>query len=169
MASPSGTRLLFASDWGNGATVDSYVVELPSYQPVQIGLSSDKAGYRSGQRVRTSLDLTNAGYPATADFYLLLVLPDGDTVADFVDPSFHWVTAHLSDPSSLVPIKADVSLYAPYSIHLPELLAWTWKGAEPVGTYALVMMVARPDSFADGRIDPDDIIASGSAEFTFTP
>ncbi|MBN2575659.1 MAG: hypothetical protein JXP73_13925 [Deltaproteobacteria bacterium] len=31
--SPSGTRVLFASDWGNGATVDAYVLELPSYQP----------------------------------------------------------------------------------------------------------------------------------------
>jgi hypothetical protein len=31
--SPSGTRAVFASDWGNGATVDTYVVELPSYVP----------------------------------------------------------------------------------------------------------------------------------------
>jgi hypothetical protein len=31
--SPSGTRIVFASDWGNGATVDSYVIELPSYKP----------------------------------------------------------------------------------------------------------------------------------------
>jgi hypothetical protein len=30
--SPSGTRLLFGSDWGNGATVDTYVVELPSHR-----------------------------------------------------------------------------------------------------------------------------------------
>jgi hypothetical protein len=30
--SPSGTRVVFASDWGNGATVDTYVLELPSYQ-----------------------------------------------------------------------------------------------------------------------------------------
>jgi hypothetical protein len=29
--SPSGTRAVFASDWGDGATVDAYVVELPSY------------------------------------------------------------------------------------------------------------------------------------------
>ncbi|HVO09729.1 MAG TPA: hypothetical protein VMX54_03145 [Vicinamibacteria bacterium] len=29
--SPSATRLLFGSDWGNGATVDTYVVELPGY------------------------------------------------------------------------------------------------------------------------------------------
>ena len=31
--SPSGTRIVFASDWGNGTTVDTYVVELPSYHP----------------------------------------------------------------------------------------------------------------------------------------
>jgi len=30
--SPSGTRLLFASDWGNGTSVDTYVVELPAYE-----------------------------------------------------------------------------------------------------------------------------------------
>jgi hypothetical protein len=29
--SPTGTRVLFASDWGNGNSVDSYVVELPGY------------------------------------------------------------------------------------------------------------------------------------------
>jgi len=31
--SPSGTRAVFASDWGGGSTVDSYVLELPSYTP----------------------------------------------------------------------------------------------------------------------------------------
>ena len=31
--SPSGTRAVFASDWGGGSSVDSYVLELPSYRP----------------------------------------------------------------------------------------------------------------------------------------
>ena len=31
--SPSGTRMIYASDWNNGSTVDTYVVELPSYKP----------------------------------------------------------------------------------------------------------------------------------------
>ncbi len=31
--SPSGTRILFPSDWYDGATVDTYVIELPSYTP----------------------------------------------------------------------------------------------------------------------------------------
>jgi hypothetical protein len=30
--SPSGTRVLFGSDWGGGASVDAYVVELPGYR-----------------------------------------------------------------------------------------------------------------------------------------
>ena len=33
--SPTGTRILFASDWGNGPTVDTFVVELPSYEASQ--------------------------------------------------------------------------------------------------------------------------------------
>jgi hypothetical protein len=31
--SPTGTRAVFASDWGGGASVDTYVLELPSYAP----------------------------------------------------------------------------------------------------------------------------------------
>jgi hypothetical protein len=31
--SPRGTRAVFASDWGGGASVDSYVLELPAYAP----------------------------------------------------------------------------------------------------------------------------------------
>jgi hypothetical protein len=31
--SPSGTRAVFASDWGGGTSVDSYVLELPAYSP----------------------------------------------------------------------------------------------------------------------------------------
>jgi hypothetical protein len=30
--SPSGTRLIFASDWENSDTVDTYVVELPAFK-----------------------------------------------------------------------------------------------------------------------------------------
>jgi hypothetical protein len=35
--SPSGTRLLFGSDWGDGSTVDTYVAELPAYQARSTG------------------------------------------------------------------------------------------------------------------------------------
>jgi hypothetical protein len=31
--SPSGTRVLFQSDWGGGGTIDTYVLEFPGYKP----------------------------------------------------------------------------------------------------------------------------------------
>jgi hypothetical protein len=31
--SPSGTRIVFGSDWNNSGSVDTYIVELPSYKP----------------------------------------------------------------------------------------------------------------------------------------
>ena len=31
--SPTGTRAVFASDWGGGNSVDTYVLELPAYTP----------------------------------------------------------------------------------------------------------------------------------------
>jgi hypothetical protein len=33
--SPSGTRAVFASDWENSSSVDTYVVELPAYKPAR--------------------------------------------------------------------------------------------------------------------------------------
>ena len=31
--SPSGTRIVFGSDWENSGSVDAYVIELPGYTP----------------------------------------------------------------------------------------------------------------------------------------
>ncbi len=169
VASPSGTRALFASDWGNGSTVDTYVAELPGYVPFKIALSTDRTAYRAGNGLSASLALTNAGVPAAPDLYLLLVLPDGDQVVDFTDWSFDQVRARLSSPASLRPIQAGVSLYQPFTANAPGFLRWTWQATQAAGTYRLLMMTVRPGALADGRFDPGDILAWGTATFTFTP
>lgn len=169
VASPSGTRALFASDWGNGSTVDTYVAELPGYVPFRIALSTDRTAYRAGNGLSASLTVTNAGVPATPDLYLLLLLPDGDQVVDFTDWSFHQVLARLSSPASLRPIQAGVSLYQPFTANAPGFLGWTWQATDAAGTYHLLMMTVRPGALADGRFDPGDVLAWGAATFTFTP
>ncbi|MCB9654091.1 MAG: hypothetical protein H6729_08190 [Deltaproteobacteria bacterium] len=45
--SPSGTRILFGSDWGGSNTVDTYVAELPSYRSAST-LLSPPTGLRVG-------------------------------------------------------------------------------------------------------------------------
>jgi len=169
VASPSGTRALFASDWGNGPTVDTYVAELPGYVPFQITLSTNETAYRSGSSLQASMRLTNAGVPATPDLYLLVVLPDGDQVVDFTDWSFHQILARLSNPASLRPIQTGVSLYLPFTVNAPNFLGWTWQQTPAAGTYRLLMMTTRPGALADGRFDPGDVLAAGWATFTFTP
>jgi hypothetical protein len=169
VASPSGTRALFASDWGNGSTVDTYVVELPGYVPFQIALSTDRPAYTPGTSLRASLKLTNAGVPAAPDLYLLIVLPDGDQVVDFTDWSYHLTRARLSSPASLRPIQAGVNLYQPFTFDAPNFLGWTWQGTEMAGTYALLMMTVRPGALADDRFDPGDVLSVGWTAFRFTP
>jgi hypothetical protein len=58
--SPSGTRILFGSDWGNSGTVDTYVVELPSYgEPVpKATLTIDDASVTEGDDGTKSLSFT---------------------------------------------------------------------------------------------------------------
>jgi len=168
VASPSGTRALFASDWGNGATVDTYVAELPGYVPFQIALSTDRPAYTVGSSLQASLSLTNAGVPAAPDLYLLVVLPDGDQVVDFTDWSYNQIQARLSSPASLRPIQTAVSLYQPFTVNLPDFLGWTWQTSQTAGTYWLLMMTVRPGALADGRFDPGDVLAFGTASFTFT-
>lgn len=46
--SPTGTRVLFASDWGNGSTVDTYVVELPSYSDTSVYILDSHGGVHLG-------------------------------------------------------------------------------------------------------------------------
>jgi len=169
VASPSGTRAVFASDWGNGATVDTYVAELPGYVPFQIALSTDRAAYAAGTTLHASMTLTNLGVPTASDLYLLVILPDGDQVIDFTDWSFHQVSARLSSPSSLRPIQAGVNLTQPFNVNVPNFLSWTWSSTRAAGTYRLVMMTVRPGALADGRFDPGDVLAAGWATFTFAP
>ena len=45
--SPSGTRIAFASDWGTG-TVDTYVVELPAYDPNNVPDTGNEANDGTG-------------------------------------------------------------------------------------------------------------------------
>ena len=168
VASPSGTRALFASDWGNGPTVDTYVAELPGYAPFQISLSTDKPAYTPGTTLHASLKLTNAGVPAAPDLYLLLILPDGDQVVDFTDWSFHAVMGRLSNPASLKPVQPGLSLFQPFTVDARDFLGWTWDATPAPGNYVLLMMTVKPGALADGRFDPGDLLAAGWASFRFT-
>jgi hypothetical protein len=162
--SPSGTRAVFASDWGGGATVDTYVVELPTDLSLTLSVSVDASRYVKGSRMTTTLSIVNAGHAATVDLLLFEVLPGSDQVLVVTPQGIKM--GRLSQPSSLVPLSPGLDLTSPFQVSRP--FSYTWTGTEPVGTYAWVLAAVRPGSLADNRFDPGDLLVSSSAVFTFS-
>jgi hypothetical protein len=165
VASPSGTRALFASDWGNGAAVDTYVLELPAYQPLAIGVTSDRASYIAGTPMSISLRFDNAGGSAlTPDLYILEVSPDGDSAAAFTPSGPR--PGRLSQPSALVPYSR-LGLQAPFHVAVPGFFRYTWTGNDLPGAYTFILAAVRPGALADNRFDPGDVIASAAVRVSF--
>jgi hypothetical protein len=162
--SPTGTRAVFASDWGGGATVDTYVLELPADPGVTLTTGTDRTAYRTGQAMASWFAIANAAHAATLDLLLFLVLPDGDQVS-LVTPAGPK-PGRLSQPASLVPAASSVSLATAFNLR-QSLGTYTWTGAEAPGTYAWVLAAIRPGSLADGRYDAGDVIAAGSSAMSF--
>jgi hypothetical protein len=164
--SPTGTRAVFASDWGGGASVDTYVLELPADPKVTLTMGTNRTAYRTGQGMTTWYAIANAAHAATVDLLLFVVLPDGDTVS-LITPQ-GTKSGKLSQPSSLTAAATGVSLATAFSVR-HVLPSYTWTGGETPGTYTWILAAVRPGSLADGRFDAGDVVATGGAPSTFTP
>jgi hypothetical protein len=162
--SPTGTRAVFASDWGGGASVDTYVLEMPADPGVTLTVGTDRASYRTGQSMGSWFAIANAAHTATVDLLLFLVLPDGDQVSLVTPQGVR--SGRLSQPASLAPAASGVSLASAFNLR-QSLGSYTWTGAEAPGAYAWLLAAIRPGSLADGRYDPGDVIAAGAAALTF--
>jgi hypothetical protein len=165
--SPSGTRALFASDWGNQATVDTYVLELPVRSQLAVAVSVNQPGYRTGQTHRATLSISNPGLTQAVDLLLLNVLSDGDQVQAATPSGFG--PGRLSQPATLAAVAKGLDLRVPWVYGPTEWFSYTWTGAETPGWRAWVVVAVRPGSLADGRFDAGDVITSSSVLYSFTP
>lgn len=167
VASPSGTRVLFASDWGNGPTVDAYVLELPSFTSLGLSVGTSQAFYLPGDQFLANAEVSNPGLSSTVDLYFLELLPDGDQVVMFTAGGV--AMGRVSQPSGLLPLAAGLDLQQPFVWEQGDLLAYTWTGLEGPGNYALILAAIRPGSLADGRFDQGEVVASAAGWFAFSP
>ena len=85
--SPSGTRILFGSDWGNSGTVDAFVAELPAYTggsvdgDLSVTLSASAATVAQGATVSYTAVVSNGGSTSIPTVALSDTLPAGLTFA----------------------------------------------------------------------------------------
>jgi hypothetical protein len=165
--SPSGTRVVFASDWGNGATVDSYVAELPSYRRLSLSLSPNATRFTRGQTMRLGLGLKNPGIPTRVDLFLLAIQPDGQSLVSLTPSG--GVAGTVSKPASWRALSPGLDLVAAFDYSRPGFLTHTWNGSEPAGSYRFLLLAVELGALADGRLDDGDLWTSASATVTFQP
>jgi uncharacterized repeat protein (TIGR01451 family) len=84
--SPSGTRILFGSDWGNSGTVDAFVVELPAYSATHEGdlslaATASPSPVADGASFTYTITVRNAGTTSVTGVSLAETLPAGVTYA----------------------------------------------------------------------------------------
>ncbi len=165
--SPTGTRAIFASDWGNGASVDTYVLELPADLGLGLGVTVGQPSYRTGGVLQVSLQALNRGRATTVELIAFQLAPDGNTVK-VVTATGATKTGQLSNPRTLTGFRTTQSLSAPFQWNVP-LPPHTFTAAEPRGTYYWVFAAVRPGSLADNVFNPGDVLTSGAAVFALTP
>lgn len=165
--SPSGTRAVFASDWGNGGTVDTYVLELPAHRTLTASLSADRSRGTTGQKVTLSAAIHNPGIPTRVDLYFLVLLPDGQQVVAFGPAGA--VLGTWSNPAAWPALSPRLSLETAFDYDQAAFYSLVWRTGQPPGAYRFLLLATEPGALADGRIEGWDLWAAAVAEVTFTP
>jgi glucose/arabinose dehydrogenase len=114
-----------------------------------------------GQTLRVAATVRTGEVPIAADAYLGFVGPDRQTVT-FVSrtaPLAGAVTTLAADARTFIALARGLTIPARTDASLDDLLVYGITGAEPPGPYTIFLVLARPNAFDDGRVDPGDLQA----------
>jgi glucose/arabinose dehydrogenase len=152
---------------GLGGTVHRLVAEAPP----SMSLALSQSVVHAGDALRVTLDVHNGEIPAPADGYVGIVHPDGDTVTFLTSetaPSGS-ATSLAADPRTFPAFAPGVVVPAHLDVTLTDLVTLAFTDAEPPGTYVVFAALVRPGRLADGRVDPDDILAVAQSTVVVSP
>lgn len=131
---------------------------------VDMAAAVNQDHFTPGQTLATSLRLENAGSPGALDFYVGVILPDGETVVCLIDGGRAIAFGRLSDPGTFRPIAVGVAMATPLAVTVQDLMTYVWTGSEPPGTYLFFVVAARPGTF-----DAANVVTASIAAFAFAP
>jgi hypothetical protein len=142
---------------GVGGTVHRFV----NPDAPMLSLAVNQNVLRPGDTLRVSLSTRTGEMPVVADEYLGIVHPDGTTVTFLTSLTLPaGSTASLAaDARTFPPLVPALALAAGTNTTLADFFTFTLTGAEAPGTYVLFAALARPGHFADGRVNPGDLLA----------
>jgi hypothetical protein len=122
--------------------------------------------FSSGQTLVASVAMKTPPLAVTVNFYVGLLLPDGDTIIFFTGAG-GLALGRLSDVAGFVPIVASVSLATPMTAPVPQFFTYQWTGSEPRGDYTFFFAAVIAGSLADGSVNPGDVVDVSVAPFAF--
>ncbi|MGH9459580.1 MAG: hypothetical protein ACRD1X_00035 [Vicinamibacteria bacterium] len=134
-----------------------------------VSLSINDVELSGGETLVVDARVNNPGQLSSADFYLGAVLPGEVNVLYIRDRALRTGVGSASNPATWAPIQSGVNLSQAFTAELPGFLRRTWAGTEKAGVYRLFLIAAVPGSFADGVVDPGDVLGQSTATLVFTP
>jgi peptidyl-Asp metalloendopeptidase len=157
-----------ATTSNNASTLAQTASTVASFlQAVSVSLSASitPATVGPGQTLSGSIGLNNPGLTGAADLFVGMLLPDGATVAFFINGGV--AMGSLADFTSFQPLAAGVSLAAPFSASVPGFFSYTWSGSEPHGGYTFFFLATKAGAVTDGTLSGDEILGVAAAPFLY--
>lgn len=130
-----------------------------------LSLTVSDPGITPGETLTMAAQVSNPGGGPGADFYLVLVLPDGSTAVS-AGPGIGAWFGRFSDLRSLVPVASGIGLGAAFEYRNDAFFSHTFTGTEPLGLYRVYFAALRAGALGDGAIGAGELLALATAEFT---
>ncbi len=130
--------------------------------PAQLVLAAitNRTTVTTGQTLTIAVSADNPGLPFAVDFYLGLLLPDGDTIAFLTQGGAAVAFGTFSNLASYQPGATGISLATPFNRTTPPIVSYTLSGTEPVGTWTVF--------FSAFRAGTTELVARGQTFVTVT-
>jgi uncharacterized repeat protein (TIGR01451 family) len=134
----------------------------------RLTMTLNQTAFRPGEIVEVTVAVQNAGPAFSADVYAGALLPDGTALfLTSLSPPVGTVMTPDANPASFPPLLADVVVPEGPDQTMPDFISFPFSEQHPRGEYELFAGLSRAASFADGRIDPGDLVAGAFQRFTF--
>ena len=170
-------RATASRDWGTFVAR----VRLTAFAPPSLALALNGVTFRPGNTLSVNLTVGNPGGVLQVDVYFAILLPAsaglglgcpaGDAVAFFTSGfSSLVIRCGSGSPATFPTFAAAASLPAGLPpTTFTNFFSFVWPASVPAGQYVIVVLFTVPGAFADGTIDPGDIVGIAAAPATFVP